>query len=115
MNMHEMSLAQGILDLVEQTAQREVFTRVTQLRIEVGTLAGVEISALAFALDCVKPQTILHTAEIILDTPVATAWCMPCAKKIEIRERGQPCPHCGSYQIQAISGTELRVVDMVVE
>ena len=40
--MHEASLAGGILQLVERTAERERFARVTHLRLEAGQLAGVE-------------------------------------------------------------------------
>lgn len=112
--MHEMSLAQGILDLVEQSAQREGFVRVQQLHLEVGALAGVEISALQFALDTMSQSGVLHGAQMVIDTPPAQAWCMQCSQTVEIIERGQACPRCGSYQIQATTGTELRVVDMVV-
>lgn len=112
--MHEMSLAQGILDLVEQSAQREGFTRVQQLHLEVGALAGVEISALQFALDSMRQSGVLHGTQIVIDTPPAQAWCMRCSQTIEMTERGQACPKCNGYQIQATTGTELRVVDMVV-
>ncbi|MFY8087120.1 MAG: hydrogenase/urease maturation nickel metallochaperone HypA, partial [Rubrivivax sp.] len=40
--MHEMSLAGGILRLVEEAAAREAFQRVSCLRLEAGALAGVE-------------------------------------------------------------------------
>ena len=46
--MHEMSLAQGILQIVEDTLAREGGGRVSLIRLEVGRLAGVELDALRF-------------------------------------------------------------------
>ena len=44
--MHEISLAGGILKLVEDSARKENFRRVSLLRLEVGQLANVELRAL---------------------------------------------------------------------
>lgn len=113
--MHEMSLAGGILQLVEDAALREAFVRVTQLRLSAPALAGVEVRALRFALEAVAPGTPLQGAVIEIDEPPGEAWCMDCSVGVEIAERGRPCPHCGGYQLQVTGGTELRVMDLLVE
>jgi hydrogenase nickel incorporation protein HypA/HybF len=51
--MHEMSLAEGILQICEDAAAREGCRRVTEVRIEIGALAGVEVEALGFCLEVV--------------------------------------------------------------
>ena len=112
--MHELSLAGGILKLVEDAAKRDGFTRVSQLRLEAGALAGVEVRALRFALDTMAPGTCLAGARIEIDEPPGTAWCMRCAQAVEIASRIDPCPRCGGHQIQPTGGTELRVVDLLV-
>lgn len=112
--MHELSLAGGILNVVEQTRKRDPFERVTLLRLEVGALAGVELESLRFALSSIAPGTCLAGADIEIDSPPATAWCMACSQSVEIASRLDACPHCGGYQLQATGGTELRVVDMQV-
>lgn len=113
--MHEVSLAGGILKIAEDAARREKFARVTQLRLEAGALSGVEIPALRFALEAIAPQTCLEGARIDIVTPEATAWCMGCCASVPIATRGDACPQCGGYQLQATSGMELRVIDMLVE
>ncbi|HNB44420.1 MAG TPA: hydrogenase/urease maturation nickel metallochaperone HypA, partial [Burkholderiaceae bacterium] len=40
--MHELSLAGGIVRVVEDAAAREHFQRVSQLRVEAGALSGVD-------------------------------------------------------------------------
>jgi len=113
--MHEASLAGGILKLVEDAARREGFRRVTALRLEAGRLAGVEVRALRFALEAIAPDTCLHGASIAIDEPAGVAWCLPCSASVALAQRGDACPVCGSHQLQATGGTELRVVDMMVE
>lgn len=112
--MHEMSLAGGILRLVEDAARREHFQRVQRLRLEAGALAGVEVRALRFALEVVSRGTCLDGAEIVIDEPPAQAWCLPCGQTVDIRNRTDACPLCGGHQIQPTSGTELKVRDLIV-
>ena len=86
--MHELSLAGGILQVVEDAAAREAFARVLQLRLEVGKLAGVELQALRFALEAIAPGTLLEGADIVIDEPPGRAWCMGCSTAVEIAQRG---------------------------
>jgi hydrogenase nickel incorporation protein HypA/HybF len=113
--MHELSLAGGIVRVVEQAREREPFTRVLVLRLEVGALAGVELESLRFALTSMAPGSVLEGARIDIDEPAGQAWCLPCARAVPIRSRLDACPHCDGHQLQAIGGTELRVVDLQVE
>lgn len=113
--MHEASLAGGVLQLLEDTARREGFERVSLLRLEAGQLAGVEVRALRFALEALAPGTLLQGAEIEIDEPPGQAWCLRCCTTVPIARRGDACPACGSHQLQATGGTELRVVDLLVE
>ena len=82
--MHELSLAGGILKVLEQTRARDPFERVTQLRLEVGALAGVEIESLRFALTTIATDTLLAGASIEIYTSPATAWCLPCGQSVAI-------------------------------
>ncbi|MEX8520377.1 MAG: hydrogenase maturation nickel metallochaperone HypA [Leptothrix sp. (in: b-proteobacteria)] len=112
--MHELSLAGGILRLVEDAAAREGFALVAQLRLEAGALSGVEVQALRFALDAIRHDTCLAEAEILIDAPPGSAWCPRCSASVPISSRADACPHCGGYQLQPTGGTELRVVDLLV-
>ena len=112
--MHEASLAGGVLQLVEDAQRREGFARVLELHLEAGQLAGVDARALRFALECLAPGTVLDGADISIEQPPATAWCMRCATSVSIASRTDPCPSCGGHQIQPTGGTELRVLDLLV-
>lgn len=112
--MHEMSLAGGILRVVEDAAARENFTRVARLKLEAGALAGVEIGALRFALEAMQPGTVLQGAAIEIDEPPGIAWCMACCESVEISARGDACPRCGGWRLTPTGGTELKVRELIV-
>lgn len=112
--MHELSLADGVLRMVEASARREHFTRVARLRLEAGVLAGVEAHALRFALDAIRPGTCLEGAQIEIDEPPGRAWCAPCSAEVGIDSRFDPCPQCGGYPLRVLGGTGLRVLDLLV-
>ena len=112
--MHEASLALGILELVEDAAQREGFRRVSSVHLEAGRLAGVEVSALRFALEALAPGSCLEGARFDIDEPRGHAWCSDCGQGIEIEQRGDACPRCGGIRLRVTEGAELRVVDLIV-
>jgi hydrogenase nickel incorporation protein HypA/HybF len=113
--MHELSLAGGIVQLVEDAAARERFSSVRVLRLEAGALSGVAVRALRFALDAIMPGTCLEGARIEIDEPPGTAWCLGCNQSVSILSRIDACPNCGGVRLQATGGTELRVVDLLVD
>ena len=113
--MHELSLAGGILRVVEDAAARERFTRVKRLVLEAGALAGVEVRALRFALESLAPGGVLDGAEIQIDEPAGSAWCMVCGDTMPIASRADACPRCGRWQLTPTGGTELKVRELIVQ
>lgn len=113
--MHEMSLAEGILQIAEDAARRQGFERVAEIRLEIGALAGVEIDALRFCLDAVLDGSLAEGARLVLETLPGRGWCLACGEEVEIAALYDPCPRCGGFQVQATGGTEMRVKDLLVE
>lgn len=114
--MHEVSLAGGILKLVEDTLARETCpVRLRRIVIEVGALAGVEIRALEFALEALAPGTVLEGSEIVIETAPGQAWCLHCGDNVPILSRLDACPRCGGFQLQPNGGTELRLRELLVD
>jgi hydrogenase nickel incorporation protein HypA/HybF len=112
--MHEISLAGGILRLVEQACEREPFRRVSRLGLTAGALAGVELRALRFALESLAPGSLIEGAIIEIDEQPGSAWCMKCACSVPVASRLDDCPRCGSAQLQPNGGTELKVRELIV-
>jgi hydrogenase nickel incorporation protein HypA/HybF len=112
--MHELSLAGGILKVVEDSAAREGFVRVRRLTLTVGALAGVDDHALRFALEAIGPGTCIEGAEIVLESESGRAWCFDCGGSVPIASRLDGCPTCGGTGLLATGGTDLRIKDLIV-
>jgi len=112
--MHEMSLAEGMLQIVVAAARSADARRVQAVRLELGALSHVERDALRFCFDAVTRDSVAEGARLeILETP-GRAWCMPCGTSVELQRLGDACPHCGSYQLQVTQGEEMRVRDIEI-
>lgn len=113
--MHELSLAEGIIDIVERTAKANNVHRVKKVRIAVGELAGVDIESLVFAWLSVRRGGCADQAELVIERPAGRAWCIDCSKEVPLKCYGDPCPICSGYHLSAIAGTELKVIDIIAE
>lgn len=113
--MHEMSLAESVREIVDDTARSQQARRVTRVRLEIGRLAQVEIEAMRFAFDVVKRGSLAESARLDIVQTDGTAWCMRCAEPVAISQRGNACPQCGSYQLQVTGGDRMRVLDIEIE
>jgi hydrogenase nickel incorporation protein HypA/HybF len=112
--MHEMSLAEGIREIVEDKARSHGFARVTVLRLEIGRFAGVEKPALEFAFDVVMRGSPAEGARLeMIDLP-GRALCYDCMQTVEIADRFDPCPRCGGGKLIPNGGDEMRIKDMEV-
>tara|TARA_R110001583_G_scaffold177418_2_gene332520 strand:- start:22182 stop:22523 length:342 start_codon:yes stop_codon:yes gene_type:complete len=112
--MHEMSLCEGILQIIEAEAEKQKFTEVKRVILDVGVLSGVEISALEFSFGIVMQGSVAEKAKLSINSIEAQAWCMQCAKTITVKQRYDPCDECGSYQLQVSSGDELKIKELEV-
>jgi hydrogenase nickel incorporation protein HypA/HybF len=113
--MHEMSLAEGVLQLMEDAAVQQGFARVKAVWLEIGQLSAVEVEAMRFCFDVVVQGSLADGATLnIIELP-GQGWCMQCAATVTISERFGACPQCGSYQVQPTGGTEMRVKELEVE
>lgn len=112
--MHEVSLAQELLHIVESAAVEQHFSKVHRLTLEIGDLSGIEPQALRFALTHMAPGTLLEGAEIIFLSVPGSGLCDVCRMKVPIEFLQSPCPNCGQQPLLDLEGTELRIRDLEV-
>jgi hydrogenase nickel incorporation protein HypA/HybF len=113
--MHEMALAEGVREIVEDTARAQGARRVCRVRLEIGRLAQVEVDAMRFGFEVVKRGSLANDAQLDIIQTDGTAWCMPCSAQVPMTRRGDPCPACGSFQLQVTGGDRMRVMDIDIE
>lgn len=113
--MHEMSLAEGIRGIIEDAAHAQDFRQVRTIWLEIGELAAVEVEALLFCLEAVLRDSVAKQARVVIDTIPGQGWCLQCKATVSIRQLYDACPVCGYPQVEATSGTEMRVRELEVD
>ncbi len=113
--MHEMSIAEGIVQILEAQAMLQHYQRVKTVWLEIGPLAMIEQASLRFCFDAVSRDSLAAGARLeIIDLP-GEAQCMRCQQRVSITRRLDACSHCGSHQLQIIRGDEMRIKELEVE
>ncbi|WP_085537690.1 hydrogenase maturation nickel metallochaperone HypA [Massilibacteroides vaginae] len=113
--MHELAIAQSIVQLAEQNARENQAQEIEELELEIGSLAGVEIASLEFALQCAVKDTMLNNARIIRHDIRAEGRCGDCETRFFVDTLFSPCPRCGSYAVNILHGKELRIKSIIVK
>ena len=110
-----MSLTEGVLQILQDHAKSNGFERVKTVWLEIGALSGVEIEAMRFCFDAVMQGTLADGAKLEIVHAPGEAWCMPCGKSVTVEQRFEPCPDCGSFQLQITGGDQMQVKELEVE
>ena len=113
--MHELSIIYSILETAEKEAtQRGGKYEVEAIELEIGELAGVEISSIEFLWPAAVEQTVLENATFHITRVAGEGVCSDCDRAFAIQNYFDPCPDCGSYLIQITKGEELRVKSLTL-
>ena len=113
--MHEMTLAESVLQIVEDAARREGLRRVRAVWLEIGQLSGIEPEAISFCFDAVARDSIAEGARLEIVMTAGAAWCNACSELVALTELGAPCARCGGYRLRLTEGTGMRVKELEAE
>lgn len=113
--MHEVSLAESVVELVEETAKRERARRVKRVVLEIGSLSCIEPDALQFCFAAVARGGLADGAMLDILAVPGEGRCAQCAAVVPLRELYDACPLCGAYRIEPIAGTGMRVKEIEIE
>ena len=113
--MHELSIAYNIVEIVNDEARKANAKTVSEIELEVGTLSGVEIDALEFAMETSIKETIMANAEVRIVKKQAMAHCKKCDADFICESLYDPCPTCNGFEYDVFQGQEMNVKSLVVE
>lgn len=112
--MHELALAESVLELIDDAARAEGFRHVRKVVLEIGQLAAVEAEAMRFCFDAVVRDTLADGAFLEIEAVPATGRCGRCGATVAMEEPVGVCPHCGG-SVKLRSGREMRLKSLEVE
>jgi len=113
--MHELSIAQSILDIVRQSVPEKELPAVRFVTLQVGDLAGVVPDSLEFSFTVLTTNTPLRDAKLHIDHIPFVVMCNPCGKSFTNEIGFVLCPTCGGADTKILSGMELQVVEIELE
>lgn len=113
--MHEMALAESVLQIIEDNARVQDFLRVKAVWLEIGQLSSVEPEAMRFCFDAVTRGSLADGARLEIVVVDGGGQCLNCGQTVRIEAVYDACPVCGGYPVNPVSGTEMRIREIEVE
>lgn len=108
--MHELSLLQGVIEVVDKQLRSRPEATVSTVGLEVGSMSGVVIPALEASWEIARAQTCCAHANLDITPIAATVWCPNCHELQEIDAFfAWCCPVCETPTLDIRSGKEFTI------
>ena len=114
-DMHEFSIAVNIVDIAIDHALKANASIVNEVEIEIGELSGVVYDAMETAMEMAVKGTILENSNINIINIPGQGKCLSCNSEFKLDNLFDPCPECGAFCPEVLSGKELRIKSLNVD
>ena len=106
--MHELALAQTLLEKAAQDLPSDQVERVTKVCVQLGPLAGVAADELAFGFTVAATGTPFAAAQLVIQPTPLIIYCPRCTTNQTLSEtENLACPTCAFPTVQIVQGKEL--------
>ncbi len=113
--VHELAIAQSLLEIVEQEALPYGGARVRRIRLRIGRLSAVVPEALRFAFDAISRGGIAEGASLEIEEVPLRIRCHQCEEVFMMEDPFMACPGCAGLDVEMVSGRELEIRSMELE
>jgi hydrogenase nickel incorporation protein HypA/HybF len=110
-----MSIAQSLVDILQEEMVRNNANSLKSVKLRIGKLSAIVPEALSFCFEIIVSGTDMEGADLIMEMIPLRGVCLDCEQPFEIEDFAFSCPHCSSPNIKTISGEDLSIVEMEVE
>jgi hydrogenase nickel incorporation protein HypA/HybF len=110
--MHELSVAQAIVDVA---ARHAAGRRVVKVEVRVGHLRQVVPDSLHFAFALLTEGSALDGCELAIEHVPAAGSCRDCGAQSTLPDFPLRCARCGGLDVEVIAGEELLVAALELE
>lgn len=107
--MHEMSVAQNILEIVREHIDHENELKVRTIVLKVGELSGIVNESLQFCFSTLLNNTPFSNVKLEIKNIPITAVCNKCQFVSHLEYGIFFCDKCNSSDIELLTGRELQV------
>jgi len=113
--VHELSLAENILEIVEAERAGRRFSRVHVIRLRAGALSGIDPEALRLAMESVCEGTCAAEAAVEIDAEPRIVTCRRCGATMPGDVGPAACASCGSIDLELAGSSGLDIVSLEVD
>jgi hydrogenase nickel incorporation protein HypA/HybF len=105
--MHEVMIAQQLMERVLECVRSNRLSSVQEIEVEVGVMQAVVPDALQTAFEVVAENTVLQgTVLRILEAPVQ-AQCRGCGETYSPTPQDFACPQCHQADLKLVGGNDI--------
>ena len=113
--MHEVSMAQTILNTALTELKKHPGARLTAVQVVIGKQHAIEIDNLKFAFEAIAVDSPARGAKINVEERFPTGHCKQCGWSGNLKQHLYACNACGSCDLEVEGGWELYLANMEVE
>ena len=113
--MHEMGIANSILEAVYREMRSHPGKRATKAGVRIGELAAIDNESLRFCFEALARDTALDGLQLEIESCPRRHRCRECACEFNVSDYDYCCPTCRSSATECISGDELELAFVEVE
>lgn len=107
--MHEMSIAEQLIETVLETAKANDAFSVEEVELEIGEMRLVVPSALELCFEVVSEGTIAQGAKLTISEKKITMECGSCGKRYGAEIGNFICPKCLKAEGKIVEGNEILI------
>jgi len=112
--MHEMSIAQSIFEIVQETLAKEDGVQLKEVVLEIGELVAVVPDSLQFCYTVLTEQTPYQGSKLTINIIPLKGMCKTCGHCFRIEKMWFSCPRCESTDLDVMQGQELKISHLEV-
>lgn len=113
--MHEMSIAQSLLDIIVQESENHQVNRVLSVSVKVGEMSAVETESLRFCFELLTQGTLAEGARLEIERVPIACRCRECGCEFAVQDLLFTCPECKGNAVEMLSGKELSLESFEAE
>jgi hydrogenase nickel incorporation protein HypA/HybF len=107
--MHEMGIANSVLDAIRQEAAKYPGARASRVGLRIGEWSGVDVESLRFCFEALIAGSDLSGLDVEIDYRLRKNRCSRCGVEFAIHNYEIRCPECDCDDTLAVSGAELDI------
>jgi hydrogenase nickel incorporation protein HypA/HybF len=113
--MHELSVAQNIIEIVKENIPENELGNVKTIFLEVGEFSGIVSDSLQYCFDVIKSDTPLGNSKMEIKKIPFVLYCNKCKSETTNNMGIRLCEKCGGYDTKIISGTDMQITNVEID